>query len=307
VARQSIDTDNRPSPRFSFSKLQNGSNDEKSGKNDQVSIIQPQGLSANTIICDMPEAWFNGANPAVPPGSHYEPWVWNALDKPGCVTVELYVDANRVMTQEALDALGTTQNQHERLARLKEHSNPVFDPAKHCLMSIPAVNQAPWSIAQRVLLVPVDEQQVAAPAGWKAKNAQQKPSNWRQSEVSNFIWEPNPQGIMNWLHDGFDQRVIYGYCSIADMPEHVGDSFWWVVLSLDDVRRIHSMINPDNIEYDIHDIIPRHQQYLGWWADESALQALRAAYQGVGPVMPQDWPEDDVEYVATTHLSRPKP
>src|SRR5690606_24918226 len=43
-------------------------------------------------IAGLRAAAFQEVDPNVPPGSHYDRWQWNALDRPGWVTIELHVD-----------------------------------------------------------------------------------------------------------------------------------------------------------------------------------------------------------------------
>jgi len=279
---------------------------------EKTSLIAREGDSLETLVCDMPRAVFNGSNPAVPPGSHYEPWVWNALDKEGRITVELYVDGSHAVSPEMLSALGALRPRQEWLASLRQPKhNPVFDASLHCLMSIPmpdVYDRYPWHIASRVLLVPMTYQQVVvADVGnrYGYKRRASALASGKHDPTPLRYWHAHPAGIRDWLACGFDQRVIFGHCAISDRPEYVGEHLWWVVLSRDDVTRIHrSEGYPDAL--DVHDIEPRHSRYLGTWTDTAACQALLAAYEARGAVMPSDWADEDMAFVAASHRTRQK-
>jgi len=263
-------------------------------------IPERGGWSMGTRRCGLPEGAFNGSDVAVPPGSHYAPWVWNAMDKEGHITVELYVDGKRSLSDIRRDESGSAGKIRERyrLARAPV-SNPEFSSSKHCLVSVPASNSFPWDMARRVLLIPQTFEEVALPV---SRNFRGGFSSRRGKEPSpSSCMAPHPDGIKNWLDGNFDRNVIFGYCSVAGDLRDVGMDFWWVVISLEDLRRQHEIQHPSLRFRDPEEIRPRYMEYLGYWADAQSLKVLQAAHQGAGPVMPDDWSEEDVEFVANTH------
>jgi len=263
-------------------------------------IPERGGWSMGKRCCGLPEGAFNGSDVAVPPGSHYAPWVWNAMDKEGHITVELYVDGTRQFSSTGLEGRNSAVETRERyhLARAPV-SNPEFSSSRHCLVSVPASNRFPWDMARRVLLIPQTFEEVSLPV---SRNSRGGFKSKRGKEPSpSFYMAPHPDGIKNWLDGSFDRNVIFGYCSVAGDLRDVGMDFWWVVISLEDLRRQHEMQHPSLRYRDPEEVRPRYMEYLGYWADAQSLKVLQAASQGAGPVMPDGWSEEDVEFVANTH------
>lgn len=287
-------------------------------------IIQPKGMRTTSAgrIAGVIETAFDESPPDVPPGSHYEAWVWNAMDKEGCVTIELYVD----------DGLGAKDplelSPLERAYKpVYQRRNPVFNAKKHCLISVPTYPGAPWGVAKRVLLTPYTER--------KLPDQKAKPRYDGKPPVTpppQYVGDP--AGISNWLEGKRHHSVIFGRCVVADPRTRNGESYW-MVISKNDAKRVQEDVygNDPAVNKEPRGVfglegvvptvsvyneatrrrseeivpeadrqpIPAAKRQFGWWCNADSARAIKAACAGAGPMLPETWSEADVEYVRNTH------
>ena len=299
-------------------------------------IVQPVGVGMRTSahpIAGIPEHAFEGVDPAVPPGSHYEAWVWNALDKEGHVTIELYVDAHS-------EASGKPDSLIERAYKPGYvRKEPKFDPNFHCLISVPNFPGAPWGNAKRVLLTPHTMRSLAKNAGKAKFNGAGGKPNFAQAEkpkAPEAQIEADPAGISTWLNGNLHHNVIFGRCAIAPNKNEAGDDYW-MVLSKNDAQQIHREVYGDDsgpsldprqvfgmegasttqrvynrsarrwenvqVPESERTPVPAAKRHFGCWSNADAARALHAAKSATGPMMPESWPTEDVAYVRSTHAA----
>ncbi|CUJ51017.1 Uncharacterised protein [Achromobacter sp. 2789STDY5608633] len=279
------------------------------------------------VVAGIPQHVFAEFDPSVPPGSHYEPWVWNVMDKPGHVTLEIYVDA-------AARDQGEDQERQYRPAQRKASSgvvrqNPTCDLAKHCLISVPVQAGAPWGMARRVLLVPHTFRKLPDFQQRQSRSPLQRPAAPQPPQ-----YEGDPSGAVRWLYNAPHHHVLFGRCAVQTSDDDVPAEYW-MVLSLQDAKQVHADIygacagkdtDPRHVfgregvvesvsHYDefagrrVSEVeplekrrpVPAARRFLGMWAGDEATDAIRSAAAGAGPVLPGDWPESDVEEVRRTH------
>lgn len=210
---------------------------------------------------------YAGLDPWVPPGSHYDPWVWSILDRPGHVTVEIYVDAAAKLPTES-----RPRPMRPGAYQVPRYRPPACDLRRHCLISVPLPNhRPPWGDASRVLLVPMTRR--------------------GQPDASGYH-EPYPPGACAWFRGAPDTAVILGHCLVAHPADSAGERedlhAYWLVL-------------PQHWARDVDTIGTLPARSLGAWHGFSAIAAVRAAIAEQGPVMPADWPDADVDQVRRLH------
>jgi len=289
-----------------------------------------------SVIAGIPATTFEGWEPRVPPGSHYDEWVWNALDKPGYVTIELYVDA-RHLSDADKPASVLEQAYQPNASNSPGRARPKFDPDRHVLISVPQPSHAPWQDATRVLLTPETIKLAAVrkenrgSTQFGAKNALGTPEPEKKERPPS--WESEPSGISAWLNMEPHHNVIFGRVLLDAMARH-GGQMYWMVLSQADAERIHKRIygtgsekssdpehkfgleglQPVKSSFDeaarkyTSSVIPVHERrpippakrYLGHWSDANATRAIQLAQQGAGPQF-DHWPPEDVQFVLDSH------
>ena len=308
----------------------------------QLGADRPSGLR---MIAGIPATTFEGWPDAVPPGSHYEEWVWNAMDKPGHVTIELYVDARNLKKDSKLQSVLEKAYQPGGYKPVQ----PLFDPHFHVLISVPQPKQAPWRSATRVLLTPETLKVIPARTNQQFGKKPDFSGNQRAGQDSGIpqkqkvdpppMWESDPAGISRWLNGSQHHNVIFGRVAI-DVTQRSGADLYWMVLSRKDAERIHKEVygidqrNPLDREHrfgregvepwtsdwdpvrrqrtndptpiEKRHAVPPAKRYLGHWSDKFAKMALTLARQGQGPFIP-DWPEEDVAALAQTHATLGNP
>lgn len=301
-----------------------------------VGIVQPVGVGMRTSahpIAGIPEHAFEGHDPAVPPGSHYEAWVWNAMDKEGHITIELYVDA-------PAQPAGQPESLIERAYKPGYvRKEPKFDPNFHCLISVPDFPGAPWGSAKRVLLTPHTMRSLAKNAAKSKFNGGGGKPNFAQAEKPKAPEpqiEADPAGISAWLNGNLHHNVIFGRCTIAPNKKEAGDDYW-MVLSKNDAQQIHREVYGDDsgpsldprqvfgmegasttqrvydrsarrwenvqVPESERTPVPAAKRHFGCWSNADAARALHAAKSATGPMMPESWPAEDVAYVRSTHAA----
>ncbi|MDF8363269.1 MULTISPECIES: hypothetical protein [Achromobacter] len=279
------------------------------------------------VVAGIPQHVFSQFDPSVPPGSHYEPWVWNIMDKPGHVTLEIYVDA----------AARGQDEEHERQYRPAQRKassgvvrqNPTCDLAKHCLISVPVQAGAPWGMARRVLLVPHTFRKLPDFHQRQSRSPLQRPAAPQPPQ-----YEGDPSGAGRWLYGAPHHHVLFGRCAVQTTADDVPAEYW-MVLSLQDAKQVHADIyggpagkgaDPRHVfgregvvesvsHYDefagrrVSEVepldkrrpVPAARRFLGMWTGDAATDAIRSAAAGAGPMLPRDWPESDIEEVRRTH------
>lgn len=304
-------------------------------------IVQPNGLmDVNDSMAPLSSSAFAGAHADVPPGSHYDPWIWDAVSRqaqPDEITVELYADGRmrERMTQMS-----------EKEAFAANRLMPRFDPALHVLMNVKQPKGAPWGDARRVLLVP-QTLRVVTPAKPSGPNrygnnasggaaAPAKPTSLPKmsDQPTRAAWQADPKAIGTWLARGVGDEVIFGHAMIG---EGGFSQAYWVILSKNDAQREHNANrNPHTRQVDAkmgqEGVLPKRDRssssgwedegaletrlaqpiapinrYLGHWSDEHAALALRQACALV-PGAPTGvniagWPKEDVKLVNAEHFA----
>lgn len=306
---------------------------------DSAPILSQRGANRSgglSVIAGIPATTFQGWEPRVPPGSHYDEWVWNALDKPGHVTIELYVDARHLGDVDK-PASVLEQAYQPSASSSPGRARPKFDPGRHVLISVPQPRHAPWQDATRVLLTPETIKPAAvrkdnrSTTQFGAKNALGAPAPEKKERPPS--WESEPSGISAWLNMEPHHNVIFGRVLLDAMARH-GGQMYWMVLSQADAERIHKRIygvgsekgndpehkfgleglQPVKSSFDeaarkyTSSVIPVHERrpippakrYLGHWSDANAARAIQLAQQGAGPQF-EDWPPEDVQFVLDSH------
>lgn len=279
------------------------------------------------VVAGIPQHVFSQFDPSIPPGSHYEPWVWNVMDKPGHVTLEIYVDAT-ARNQ------GEDQERQYRPAQRNASSgvvrqNPTCDLTKHCLISVPVQAGAPWGMARRVLLVPHTFRKLPDFQQRQTRSPLQRPAAPQPPQ-----YEGDPSGAGRWLYDAPHHHVLFGRCAVQTADDDVPAEYW-MVLSLQDAKQVHAdiygpsagkSVDPRHVfgregvvesvshydefagrrvseaePLDKRRPVPAARRFLGMWTGDVATDAIRSAAAGAGPILPADWPESDVEEVRRTH------
>jgi hypothetical protein len=316
-------TDSDPNDPFSENSKSQSSRQNPHQSPSQRQLVSPleDPLSkGRATLCSMPLSRFEGVSRLVPPGSHYDEWVWNAMDRPDHVTIEIYVDYDEAVGMKNMDPLT---------------KNPVFDPNYHCLISVPQTNNAPWMMAKRVLLTPKTFTRVnASPLlNPSLSQADTKPKAAPESIA-------HPQGLSRWLRDDWPAEVLFGSCTLCASGDGKKsfDRDYWMVLPLDTVQLIHERVYGDSASRQIDPrqnfgfrgiepqqtkwvnnrpvetaVEPEHRtpvapalRYFGVWSDPMAAQVIEYARSAAGPMLHGDWPQEDVAFVRLSHASLQK-
>ena len=298
-------------------------------------IVAPLGLKerdANNKICGILASSFDQFDDNVPPGSHYESWIWDAMQKEGEVTVELYVDQKELSEETRM--------------KMPDRGNPKFDPTCHVLMNIPRDDRAPWLTASRVLLVPKTYLRKQEVQKTKSNNFGKKPSPMASALGSTLTqptqpksetietWESDPRGISAWLANETHHSVVFGAC-LVEGPSGIPEREYWIVVSRADALRIQHQVYGAKGQEDFDEgqnfgsrgvlhvqsqgggfnrrtviepweqrkPVPPAQRYLGVWKGDVASSVLQKARERTGPVLPSDWPKEDIDFVRDSHTA----
>ena len=303
----------------------------------RAGLIEPLGLNRSSgLVCGMMPTAFEGQDENVPPGSHYDAWVWNSMDKPGHLTIEIYADRR--------------ESDGDRITNTRS-SNPVFDPSCHALVSIPQQGRMPWGDAQRVLLLPKTYVRTVEQEKSKSNNygrpqktimgSSDKPSFGMSTNnsaathtppTSRVVWNDDIKGASAWMASERTHGVVFGSCEIEP-----GNGFssreYWIVLPLAAAKLIHRQTYGDpggeslDLEHNFglkgvtrmqtqnsgtrkvstpvpvesrRAVLPG-QRYLGTWKGGGAETVTKKARERAGPALPSDWPVEDVIAVLNTH------
>lgn len=285
-------------------------------------VAPPRGVKPSAgMICGMPSSAFDGWPEAVPPGSHYEEWVWNLMDREGYTTVELYVD--EVFTKQA-GILGQAYG----LAPL---GRPKFNPGLHVLIQVPNFSNSPWGGASRVLLTPMTVRPEAQKTQKKGQGfgTENRLGSAPSDVPPKPVWIPDPAGISAWLNQEVHHNVIFGQ-AMLDAEKQGAHHMYWVVLSHKDVLEHHQALSNEDkrflskfgleglhsvqsiydeqtqrrrsyiVDPALADPVPPAQRYLGHWSGDEVKRAIHFAMRRSGPVIP-GWPKEDLRRIRETH------
>lgn len=286
------------------------------------------------IICGVPTAAFEGSDPEIPLGSHYPAWVWKSLDKPGHVTIEIYVDAGEASSQSLLEKAYANKNTS------KGPGNPIFSAESHVLISIPEDKSMPFLDSKRVLLAPVSRKALPAEKiKWKPpqQGAPNKSANEAKPVVVEYALDAS--GVSEFLSDNHHHNAIFGRIALQDVNPQELPAFW-MMLAKTDAQRIEKVIYGDppifsndqgarfgregidvfndarfegprgdakriveSKPFDDRVPAPPALRYLGHWSNGQSSELLQLARDKAGPIMPSDWTREEENIVRAEHAT----
>lgn len=288
-------------------------------------IPAPRRFTAQTggTYAGIPSSACEGFSDSIPPGSHYEQWVWDAMDRPGHITLEVYADANASIQTSSADQCDDPAKRLDK----PDKAGPkrvAFDPERHTLVSVPEKEMGKnflWWFVRRAILVPVGTKAVKL-HNWSS--SEQGYSQDRDSQQDRWIAESDPASVTQFLrpapHKEISKNVIFGEILISE-EGNPNPSAYWLVVPFNAARSLHQYLYGQdgkggadtqhrfgratpppkkkqqtedgywvNVEADPRTLSPVHpsKRFLGYWEEPTAQEVIHRAHRGDGPVFPEE-------------------